>query len=111
MCRSPADLLGPAIPLLPKLTVRPQLITVAFLTVIFLTATIVFHLLTGLSPRVNLGLNSLLLAIWVMGFGMLTYWTSPTLGNRCDTADWSGSGATMVCKIYKALFAFCLLGL
>lgn len=88
-----------------------KLITVSLLTVLFLTATIIFHYMTGLSPRLNIVLNSTLLCLWTMGFGMLSYFMSPTLGHYCNTATWENEAGVMVCRIYKALFTFTLVGL
>ena len=83
----------------------------SLLTVAFLSATIVFHLFTGLSPRVNLGLNGLLFVLWAMGFGMLAYWMAGTLTHYCDILNWTDGTGIMVCRIYKSLFTFTLLGL
>lgn len=82
----------------------------SLLTVLFLTATIVFHYMTGLSPRLNIVLNSTLFCLWGMGFGMLSYFMSATLGHYCNTAMWENEAGVMVCRIYKTLFTFTLLG-
>ena len=87
-----------------------QLTTVSFLTVVFLTATIIFHFLTGLSPRLNLALNTILLILWTIGFGLLSYWMSATLNHKCDVLSWHDDTGIMVCRIYKTLFTFSLLG-
>jgi len=84
---------------------------VSLLTVLFLAATIVFHCLTGLSPRLNIVLNSALFSLWGMGFGMLSYFMAPTLGHYCNTSTWENDAGVMVCRIYKTLFTFTLLGL
>lgn len=86
------------------------LTTVSFLTVVFLTTTIVFHMMTGLSPRLNLLLNSILLVLWSIGFGLLSYWMSGTLKHHCDVLSWHDETGIMVCRIYKTLFTFSLLG-
>lgn len=88
-----------------------QLLTVSFLTVFFLSTTIVLHCCCGLNPRLNLFLNSGLLAIWTVGFALLTWWSSSTLGHVCNKVNWHNSDGIMVCRIYKALFAFSMLGL
>ena len=67
--------------------------------------------MTGLSPRLNLALNTVLLVIWTMGFGMLSYYMSGTLSHHCDVDNWSEDTGIMVCRIYKTLFTFSLLGL
>jgi len=67
--------------------------------------------MTGLSPRLNLILNTALFCLWGMGFGMLSYYMSPTLGNYCNTKTWENDAGVMVCRIYKTLFTFTFLGL
>jgi hypothetical protein len=69
------------------------------------------HCCIGLNPRLNLFINSALWAVWAAGFGMLWWWASKTLFNRCDVEHWEGETGIMVCRIYKALFAFGMLGL
>ncbi|GAB7338116.1 hypothetical protein MBLNU457_4474t2 [Dothideomycetes sp. NU457] len=71
------------------------LITVSLLTVLFLTATIVFHYMTGLSPRLNIVLNTTLFCLWAMGFGMLAYYMSGTLSHYCNTATWENDAGVM----------------
>ncbi|KAH7018690.1 hypothetical protein B0J12DRAFT_415604 [Macrophomina phaseolina] len=87
------------------------LLAVSVLTVFFLSATLVQHCCCGLNPRLNLALNSILLVIWTLGFGLLSWWASGTLGHFCTRANWRDDDGIMVCRIYKALFAFSLLGL
>lgn len=86
------------------------LLTVSVLTVFFLSATLVQHCCCGLNPRLNLLLNSVLLVIWTLGFGLLSWWASGTLGHVCNKDNWRNGDGIMVCRIYKALFAFSLLG-
>lgn len=83
----------------------------SFLTVICLTATIIFHCLTGLSPKVNLVLNSVMLFCWALGFSMLFRWSYGTLSHACTVLLWHGDDGIMVCRCYKALFAFTVTGL
>ncbi|EOD47172.1 hypothetical protein UCRNP2_6076 [Neofusicoccum parvum UCRNP2] len=92
------------------LTVSLQLLVVSFLTILFLSATIVLHCCCGLNPRLNVFLNSGLLVLWTVGFALLTWWSSGTLGHVCNTANWRNEDGIMVCRIYKALFAFAMLG-
>jgi hypothetical protein len=67
----------------------------------------------GLNPRFNLTVNTVLFALWAAGFGMLSWWASKTIFHTCDAENIIGSNETgrMVCRIYKALYAFALLGL
>ncbi|KAJ9620268.1 hypothetical protein H2203_008033 [Taxawa tesnikishii (nom. ined.)] len=87
------------------------LTVVSILTVFFLTVTIILHCCFGLNPAFNLGLNTCLFVLWGMGFGMLAWWMWGTLTHYCDVLNWNDSTGIMVCRIYKALFTFSLLGL
>lgn len=88
-----------------------QLLSVSCLTVAALAGTMILHLMSGLNPRLNLALNGSLLVIWTLGFSLLAWWSSGTLGHVCNKANWQDETGIMVCRIYKALFAFSLLGL
>ncbi|KAF2728411.1 hypothetical protein EJ04DRAFT_504099 [Polyplosphaeria fusca] len=87
------------------------LLTVSLLTIVFLTATIVLHCCYGLNPILNLGLNSLLFILWAVGFALLAWWTSSTLSHVCNRANWDTNMGISICRVYKALFSFALLGL
>lgn len=84
----------------------------ALFTIVALTFTIVLHCCMGLNPRLNLTINTVLFALWAAGFGMLSWWASKTIFHTCDVANIIGSNEAgrMVCRIYKALYAFALLG-
>jgi hypothetical protein len=71
------------------------------------------HCFLGLNPRFNLVINSGLFALWTASFGMLSWWASKTLFHSCDASNVIGGNDTgrMVCRIYKALYAFAALGL
>ncbi|KAF1349801.1 hypothetical protein BDV97DRAFT_175619 [Delphinella strobiligena] len=85
--------------------------TVSLLTVAVLTFTILLHFCSGLNPLFNLLLNTILATIWAMGFGMLSYYMWHTLTHVCDITNWHDETGIMVCRIYKAVFTFSLLGL
>ncbi|OJD36651.1 marvel domain-containing protein 2 [Diplodia corticola] len=87
------------------------LLTVSVLTLLFLCLTLVQHCCCGLNPRLNLLLNSGLLVIWTLGFALLSWWSSGTMGHVCNKANWHDDDGIMICRIYKALFSFSLLGL
>lgn len=76
-----------------------------------MTFTIVLHCCCGLQPRLNIILNSGLAILWAMGFAMLAYYMSGTLAHYCDVDNWNDGTGIMVCRIYKAVFTFALLGL
>jgi hypothetical protein len=82
----------------------------ALLSIIFLIGTLFVHLFHGLSPKINLCLNGILLGLWAPGFAFLWYYSRGTLSHVCNRANWTEETGIMVCRIYKALFAFALLG-
>ncbi|KAF2117064.1 hypothetical protein BDV96DRAFT_489979 [Lophiotrema nucula] len=86
------------------------LLTVTVLTLLSLTGTIVLHCCYGLNPILNLGLNSVLFVLWALGFALLTWWSSSTLSHVCNRANWDTETGVSICRIYKALFSFALLG-
>ncbi|GAB7349378.1 hypothetical protein MBLNU459_g8503t1 [Dothideomycetes sp. NU459] len=86
------------------------LAAVSLLTIAALSATIVFHFCCGLSPVLNICLNGAAFVLWGMGFGMLSWWMWGTLTHMCDLRNWNDGTGVMVCRIYKALFTFSLLG-
>lgn len=49
--------------------------------------------------------------LWGAAFGMLSWWASKTLTHRCKVEDWNDETGVMVCRIYKALYAFGCCGL
>ncbi|KAK0783893.1 hypothetical protein LTS16_002800 [Friedmanniomyces endolithicus] len=72
--------------------------------------TIILHCFIGLNPRLNIALNGFLAVLWTLSWSLLTYYMSGTLANVCDKAHWHEDTGIMVCRIYKALFTFTLLG-
>ncbi|KAF2472337.1 uncharacterized protein BDR25DRAFT_302579 [Lindgomyces ingoldianus] len=86
------------------------LLTVSLLTIFALTATIVLHCCCGLNPILNLVLNSVLAILWTLGFALLSWWSSGTLSHVCNRKNWDNETGVSICRIYKALFAFSLLG-
>lgn len=73
--------------------------------------TIVMHCCIGLNPRLNIFINSFLLVLWALSWSLLTWYMSGTLANMCDMEHWRAETGIMICRIYKALFTFALLGL
>ena len=54
--------------------------------------------------------NGALAFIWLIGFSLLSWWMSGTLTHVCNVANWHEDAGIMVCRIYKSLFTFSLLG-
>ncbi|EMC99562.1 hypothetical protein BAUCODRAFT_63557 [Baudoinia panamericana UAMH 10762] len=76
-----------------------------------LLTTMVLHCCIGLNPRLNIAINGFLLILWALSWSLLTWYMSGTLAHECDAAHWHEEIGMMVCRIYKALFTFTLLGL
>jgi hypothetical protein len=92
-------------------TIYTQLMTVSLLTILALTTTIVLHCFYGLNPMLNTLLNSGLALLWSVAFSLLTWWSSSTLAHVCSVDNWDSDMGLHVCRLYKALFSFSLLGL
>lgn len=84
---------------------------VALLTLVSLTVTILLHCFYGLNPMLNTVLNSVLAVLWAVSFGLLSWWSSNTLSHVCNKDNWVDELGISVCRQYKALFSFSLLGL
>ncbi|KAM0698946.1 hypothetical protein Q7P36_000990 [Cladosporium allicinum] len=87
------------------------LMTSSFFSVAALTLTIVLHCCVGLKPDLNIAINGFLALIWAVSWSLLTWYMAPTLTHYCDVEHWQEDAGIMVCRIYKALFAFAFLGL
>lgn len=48
--------------------------------------------------------------MWTTGLGLLGWNVVGTLSHSCSSANWGSSAGMMICRTYKALFAFALLG-
>jgi len=86
------------------------LLAASLLTIIGLTGTTIVYTCLGLAPLVNLIVNTVLFIMWSPGFGFLWYYSTGTLSHVCNKANWTGPTGIMVCRVYKALFAFSMLG-
>ncbi|KAL2422016.1 hypothetical protein ABEF95_006367 [Exophiala dermatitidis] len=63
-----------------------------------------------LSPLFNLFMNSLILILWTIGLGLLTWNMYGTLGHSCSRANWASDAGMSICRIYKALYSFAIFG-
>lgn len=86
------------------------LLTVSLLTLASLTWTILLHTRHGLSPVLNTVLNTLLALLWSLSFALLAWWSASTLTSACALREWESDTGASVCRTYKALFSFALLG-
>jgi hypothetical protein len=89
----------------------PQLLSVSLLTLVALSTTIVLHVFHGLNPMLNTCLNAALALLWTVSFALLSWWSSGTLRHLCTRADWDDDTGMSICRTYKALFSFALIGL
>ncbi|KAF1850303.1 uncharacterized protein K460DRAFT_273142 [Cucurbitaria berberidis CBS 394.84] len=87
------------------------LFAVSLLTILALTTTIVLHCFYGLNPVLNTSLNGALTLLWSVAFSLLSWWSSSTLSHVCNVDNWEDELGISVCRLYKALFSFALLGL
>ncbi|KAI9818875.1 MAG: hypothetical protein M1827_007696 [Pycnora praestabilis] len=87
------------------------LLGVSLLTNIALTLTIVLYCCRALKPAFNVILNIALAVLWGLGFALLAWNMSGTLTHQCNTTNWGDESGVMVCRCYKALFTFALVGL
>ncbi|KAF1925072.1 uncharacterized protein M421DRAFT_264261 [Didymella exigua CBS 183.55] len=87
------------------------LLAVSTLTTLSLAVTVLLHIRHGLNPYLNLMLNGSLAVLWTVSFSLLAWWSSATLASACAVETWDSSLGQTVCRTYKALFSFALLGL
>ncbi|KAH7074315.1 hypothetical protein FB567DRAFT_537155 [Paraphoma chrysanthemicola] len=87
------------------------LMSVSLFTMLSLSVTIILHCFYGLNPVLNTILNSALALLWAVSFSLLSWWSSGTLSHVCNKDNWDDDVGMSVCRLYKALFSFSLLGL
>lgn len=97
-----------------QLTPAYQLLAVSLLTIAIFLATTILHFF-GTSPLqtplTNTLLNAALLLLWAVSFALLSWWSAGTLRHVCTRANWDDDTGISICRTYKALFSFALLGL
>ncbi|RMJ23734.1 hypothetical protein PHISP_05386 [Aspergillus sp. HF37] len=86
------------------------LIISAVLSLTNITVTTMTHCCYGLSPRLSLGLNALLLILWSISLGLLSWSMAHTILTSCTTRYWGNATGMGVCRVYKTLFAFTAAG-
>lgn len=87
------------------------LLTVSLLTLVALLVTCVSYTLRMLSPKINMCSNAVLTVFWALGLALLSWNLSWTLGHHCARTTWHNEAGIMVCRLYKALTAFTVIGL
>lgn len=87
------------------------LLSISLATVAVLTLTIILYNFTYLSPKFNCLLNGMASIFWMLGFALLSWSLSNTLRKSCDVQTWRSSTAVGVCREYKSLWTFTLIGM
>ena len=81
---------------------------VSILTVTFTTSTHIFRTMT---PRTSMIINGLAFILWIIGLSIITAKIgSMVLGHTCAMPMWATEMGVMVCRIYKALYSFIVIG-
>ncbi|KAF5864839.1 hypothetical protein ETB97_006378 [Aspergillus alliaceus] len=86
------------------------LLITAILSLLNYILTTVTHCLHGLSPQLSLVSNTICLLLWLISLGLLSWSMSQTILTTCNATYWATPTGIMVCRIYKVLFAFTVLG-
>ncbi|KAL4978632.1 hypothetical protein BDW66DRAFT_9735 [Aspergillus desertorum] len=86
------------------------LIIAAFLSLLSLVFTTILHCCYGLSPRLSLITNSTVFVVWAVAFVLLAWSVSHTILTTCNATYWATSTGIAVCRMFKALFAFAIIG-
>ncbi|KAK4860858.1 hypothetical protein LT330_004589 [Penicillium expansum] len=81
------------------------------LSLLNLLLTSVIHCSCGLSTKLSISLNILLTILWALSLGLLSWSLSSTITTSCTTTYWGNSTGIAVCRSYKALFTFNIIGL
>ncbi|KAF4158107.1 hypothetical protein CNMCM6936_005275 [Aspergillus lentulus] len=82
------------------------LVVSAFLSILNYIFTSLTHCCYGLSPRLSLLSNTILLILWLISLGLLSWSMSHTILTTCNATYWATSTGITVCRTYKALFTF-----
>ena len=80
------------------------------MTPLALASTLLLHLRQSLNPPTSLALNGALALLWSVSFALLAWWSSGALRSSCGREGWESDVGANVCRAYKALFTFALLG-
>ncbi|KAG2417457.1 hypothetical protein HFD88_008676 [Aspergillus terreus] len=91
------------------LTSSPLLIT-SVLSLLNYILTAITHCTSGLSPRLSLVCNSILFILWLISLGLLSWSMANTITTTCNATYWATATGIAVCRIYKVLFSFTVVG-
>jgi hypothetical protein len=79
------------------------------LTLLNLVFTYTLYCCGNLSPTLSLVFNFILFGLWTTCLGLLASNLQGILTTSCDIDHWGNNTGVMVCRDYKALFAFLVL--
>jgi hypothetical protein len=88
-----------------------QLLIAAALSLLNILLTTLIHCSCGLSPKLSITANAILLILWAISLGLICWSLSGTITTSCTTTYWGNSTGVSVCRSYKALFTFTIIGL
>ncbi|KAJ5776349.1 uncharacterized protein N7511_001360 [Penicillium nucicola] len=87
------------------------LLIAAALTLLNILLTTLIHCSCGLSPKLSITANAILLILWAISLGLICWSLASTITVSCTTTYWGNSTGISVCRSYKALFTFTVTGL
>ncbi|KAJ6012536.1 hypothetical protein N7499_011794 [Penicillium canescens] len=87
------------------------LLVAAALSLLNILLTTLIHCSCGLSPKLSITANIILLILWAISFGLVCWSLSGTITTSCTTTHWGNSTGISVCRSYKALFTFTIIAL
>lgn len=85
-----------------------KLLVSAILSILNVLLASLLNCACGLSTKLSVMLNTLLLLLWLLALALLSYSLAHTVFTACNTTYWANKTGIAVCRSYKALFAFTL---
>ncbi|MCJ1328054.1 hypothetical protein MMC10_004729 [Thelotrema lepadinum] len=87
-----------------------RLLAVSSYTVLSILITAFFYHTRSLAPKTSIWFTGSSTGLWLLTLGLLSWNLSNLLGATCDLEHWDHSTGIMVCRIYKALESFTVIG-
>ncbi|KAJ5105652.1 hypothetical protein NUU61_002999 [Penicillium alfredii] len=87
------------------------LLITALLSIFNAVLTTVIHCSCSLSTRLSITLNTILVLLWAISLGLLSWSMANTILTTCTPQYWGNATGMNVCRTYKALFSFTVSGL
>ncbi|KAJ5125825.1 hypothetical protein N7448_005140 [Penicillium atrosanguineum] len=86
------------------------LLIASLLSIINVIFTSLANCACGLSTKLSIMLNTLLLLIWLLALALLSYNMAHTILTSCSATYWGNKTGISICRSYKALFSFTVTG-